>query len=219
MTCRPHPRRLLLASLLLAAVAPAWAAFDVDQLMRLLARQPGGEARFSETRQVQGLERPLQSSGLLRFSPPDRFERETLEPRAESMRVEGNTLVLSRGGRSRTMTLDAAPEAAALVEAIRGTLTGDKAALERLFGLNLQGPSSGWTLTLSPREGDLQRQVSSVQIGGRDGEVRRIDVYLTGGDRSTMEIEPLARGGATGAPTGASAAPSGPGSAKPAARP
>jgi hypothetical protein len=41
------------------------------------------------------------ASGTLSFSAPDRFARHTLEPRAESMVVEGNTVSIRRGGRRR----------------------------------------------------------------------------------------------------------------------
>ena len=67
------------------------------------------------------------------------FVRETLEPRHEKMAVQGNTLTMSFGGRSRTLQLDASPEAAVVVEAIRGTLTGNRDELERLFEAKVSG--------------------------------------------------------------------------------
>lgn len=192
------PRALVALALATLPALPAW-AFDVDALMQRLARHPGGQARFTETREVQGLDRPLVSHGTLSFTPPDRFERRTESPRAETMKVDGNTLVLSRGSRSRTLSLDAAPEAAALVEAIRGTLTGNRAALERLFRVGVEGTPENWTLTLGPIEAALQAQVASVQISGREAEARQVVVYLTGGDRSTMDIVPLPAAAASAA--------------------
>jgi hypothetical protein len=58
---------------------------------------------------------------VLSFVAPDRFTRQTLEPMAEMMTVEGNTITLKRSGRSRQMAMDAVPEVAALIAAIRGT--------------------------------------------------------------------------------------------------
>ena len=46
---------------------PAWAAFDLPELMTLLAKQKSGEARFTEQRFVHGLEGPLDASGTLNF--------------------------------------------------------------------------------------------------------------------------------------------------------
>ena len=92
------------------------------------------------------LDRTLQSSGRLSFKAPDSFVRETLKPRHEKLAVDGNTLTMSLGERSRTMQLDASPEAAVIVEAIRGTLTGNRATLERLFETTVSGDARAWTL-------------------------------------------------------------------------
>jgi hypothetical protein len=64
--------------------APAW-AFDLPELMGLLAKQKSGEARFTEQRFVHGLEGPLDASGTLSFDAPDKLVRRTLSPRIETM--------------------------------------------------------------------------------------------------------------------------------------
>jgi len=179
------------AALLLAAAGSA-SAFALPELMALLAQRRGGEARFVEQRFVKGLDEPLRSTGTLSFAAPDRFTRATLEPRAESVSVEGNSVTMKRGGRSRTLTLDAAPEAAALVEAVRGTLTGNTATLQRLFRTALGGSTEQWVLDLTPIEVSLYNQVRIVRIMGRRSDVVSVEVQLADGDRSVMSITPLA---------------------------
>lgn len=169
---------------------PAW-AFELPALMALLGQQRSGEAAFTEQRFVRGLDDPLSSSGTLSFSAPDRFVRKTLKPRAESMVVDGNTITLTRSGRSRSFTLDAAPELAGLVEAIRGTLTGNAQTLRRHFKPELSGSAELWSLALSPLDGRLGGQLRTIRIDGRRGEVRSIELLLPDGDRSLMTVEPL----------------------------
>ena len=140
-------RALLLA--LACSAAPAW-AFDLSELMGLLAKQKSGEARFTEQRFVHGLEGPLDAAGTLSFDAPDKLVRRTLSPRVETMAVEGNTLTLSRGGRNRTLALDSMPELQGLVEAMRGTLSGDGATLQRYFSSTVAGSAGKWTLDLTP---------------------------------------------------------------------
>ena len=106
--------------------AAAQAAFDLGQLTQLLATVKAGSATFTEKRSVTMLERTLESSGRLSFEAPDTFVRETLKPRQERMAVVGNQVTMSLGSRSRTVPLDSVPEAAVIVEAIRGTLTGNR---------------------------------------------------------------------------------------------
>ncbi len=187
-------RRALLLTASAALVAgPSLAvdAFDLAALAALLAQRKSGEARFEETRLVSGLEGPLFSSGTLSFTAPDAFARQTLRPRAESMAVQGNVITLKRGGRSRQMTLDAVPELSALVEAMRGTLTGDAVTLRKHFTTAVAGNAQGWKLTLVPRDRALAAQVREVAIEGQRGDMRVVSLWLSGGDSSRMTIEPI----------------------------
>jgi outer membrane lipoprotein-sorting protein len=175
----------------LVLATPAHAAFDLAELSALLAQRKGGEARFTEERFVSGFDSPLRASGVLSFKAPDRFARQTLEPLAEAMVVEGNTVTLKRGGRSRQMAMDAVPELTALIEAVRGTLTGNAATLSKHFKVKVDGASTAWTLTLLPRDARLATQVRELQITGQLSDVRSVALWLAGGDRSVMAIEPL----------------------------
>jgi outer membrane lipoprotein-sorting protein len=182
------------ASALAPCVAAAGPTFDLETLTALLARVRSGEATFVETRRIEMLDRTLTSSGRLMFKAPDVFVRETLKPRREKLAVDGNTLTMSIGERSRTLQLDASPEAAVIVEAIRGTLTGNRAALERLFETRVVGDVGAWTLELVPRDLRLRGQVASVRVSGRESVVREVRVLLADGDHSVMTIEPVAAG-------------------------
>ncbi|MCW5633300.1 MAG: outer membrane lipoprotein carrier protein LolA [Rubrivivax sp.] len=175
-----------------ASAQAAGKPFDLDALMALLARRQSGEARFTEERFVTGFDGPLRASGTLAFTAPDRFVRQTLEPRRERMEVAGNQVRLERGGRVRQLSLDAVPELAALIEGLRGTLTGNAALLRRHFDLSLTGAARLWTLTLVPRDAALAQQVRQLQIVGTGGELRTVELSLAGSDRSMMTIEPLA---------------------------
>lgn len=206
--------RVLLALLLAGCALPA-SALDLDGLMALLGQRQSGAATFHEQRFVQGLDAPLESSGELSFVAPDRLVRRTLKPRAEAMLVEGNTLTFTRSGRSRSVALDATPEMAAMVEAVRGTLTGNAQTLARHFRSRVDGTSERWTLALTPIEPQLAGTVRAVHIGGHGGEVRSVELLLAGGDRSLMRIEPVSGGRIEPAPRAAGAAAA----SKPAASP
>ena len=198
-----RPCRALVLVLAFCA-APAW-AFDLPELMGLLARQKSGEARFTEQRFVHGLEGPLDARGTLSFDAPDKLVRRTLSPRSETMAVDGNTLTLSRGGRTRTLALDSMPELLGLVEAMRGTLSGDGATLQRYFKSVVSGSSAKWTLDLTPIDSRLAAQVRSIRISGRASDVVGLEMEFVGGDRSAMSISPNAPAAvpANAAPSGA----------------
>jgi hypothetical protein len=107
--------------------------------------------------------------------------------------VQGNQVTFVRNGRSRQLGLDGVPEMAVLVEAIRGTLGGNAATLQKYFRLNLSGQRHQWSLQLDPLDARLADQVRWITLAGRLGEVRSVEVQLADGDRSLMQIEPVAR--------------------------
>ena len=191
---RRAERRLALAALwvaLLPLPLRAQTAFDLQQLTQLLSQVKSGESVFTEKRTVDMLERTLESSGRLSFAVPDSFMRETLKPRQEKVAVVGNKVTLSAGSRSRTVPLDTVPEAAVIMEAIRGTLTGNRESLERHFAATVSGTPQRWLLELVPIEPRLRELVRTVQLSGQKSDVRGVTVVMADGDRSVMTIEPM----------------------------
>jgi hypothetical protein len=169
----------------------AAAAFELTQLMQSLAQVKSGEASFAERRQVAMLDQTLESSGKLYFEAPDTFVRETLKPRRERLAVSGNLLTISQGTRKSSVALDSMPEAAVIIEAIRGTLTGNREILDRYFSSHLSGSAERWSLELVPRDARLRGQVASVRVVGQHAIVREVHVAMPDGDRSVMTIEPV----------------------------
>jgi outer membrane lipoprotein-sorting protein len=202
----PRVERRSALALLLAALAGfampmrAQAAFDLGQLMQTLAQIKSGEATFTETRTVAMLERTLESSGRLSFAAPDTFVRETLRPRREKVAVVGNTVTMSQGTRSRSVPLDSVPEAAVIMEAIRGTLTGNRDAIERHFAPEVSGTPQRWRLELTPLEPRLRELVIAVRVSGEKALVREVSVAMADGDRSVMTIAPIVPLSSSGAP-------------------
>jgi hypothetical protein len=183
--------RTLVAAALVLASLPA-VALELGELMAELSQRRAGEARFVEQRFVSGLDQTLQYSGTLSFTAPDRLARHTLTPRPESFVVEGNKLTLERGGRTRQLMLDAQPELAAMVAALRGTLSGDASALRQHFKAAPTGTLAQWSLTLVPLDERLLGVVRQLRIDGRQSDLHTVEVQLADGDRSVMAIEPVA---------------------------
>ena len=184
-------RAALLACCIFLCGAAHAAGFDLQALTQLLAQARSGQATFVEDRHVQQLDQTLRSTGRLSFVAPDTFVRETLRPRRERMAVVGNQLTLSRGNRTQTVLLDSMPEAAVIVEAIRGTLTGNFDTLQHYFETSVQGNAEQWQLKLVPRDPRLRGQVTELHLSGRQGQVREVRMWLADGDSSEMRIQPV----------------------------
>ncbi|QQX86384.1 outer membrane lipoprotein carrier protein LolA [Cupriavidus necator] len=185
---------MLLASAMLALATPSGAAtFGVDQLMSTLAQRKSGRVLFTETKYLAILDKPVQSSGELLFTAPDRLEKRTLSPKAENMVLDGDMLTVERDGKRYTMPLQNYPELAAFIESIRGTLAGNRQTLERYYKLGLEGRASRWTLTLTPADSRMAAVVSQVRIDGSQDALDRVEIRQADGDRSVMKIRPAGR--------------------------
>ncbi|RDK07109.1 LolA-related protein [Cupriavidus lacunae] len=182
---------MLLASATLALATPAGpAAFGVDQLMSTLAQRKSGRVLFTETKYLAILDKPVQSSGELRFTAPDHLEKRTLSPKAENLVLDGDMLTVERDGKRYTMPLQNYPEIAAFIESIRATLAGNRDTLERYYKLGLEGRASRWTLTLTPADSRMAAAVSQVRIDGRQDALDQVEIRQADGDRSVMKIRP-----------------------------
>jgi hypothetical protein len=182
-------RQLVIALLAWAPAALAAPAWTPERLLAGFAQKGSARATFIEKKTVRVLERPLISSGELRFEAPDVLEKRTLRPRPELLRLEGERLTLERADRKLSLDLRSTPEAAAFIDSIRGTLAGDREALERFYRLQLEGSAASWALTLTPREPALAAWVKRIRIAGRRADVTVIEILHANGDSTLTSVQ------------------------------
>lgn len=173
--------------------------WTLDSLMASLAHTEHRTARFTERRYLSALDQPLDLSGTLAFTPPDRLEKTTLSPSRERLLVERERLTIERdaeqGGAStsslaqrQTLDLSEHPEVEALVESVRATLAGDGATLSRLFDVSVEGDSAGWSVGLVPWSEQIQKVVRTIRIEGSGGTIQSIAIEQADGDRAVMTV-------------------------------
>ena len=173
-----------------AADSAATVNWSVADLMKLLAQQKSRKATFVEKKYIAALEQPLESSGELMFVAPDRLEKRTLKPKPESVTLEGDKLILERrNGRKMTLALSERPEVSGFVESMRATLLGNLSALEQFYELSLDGSVEAWKLSLTPRQPQMLKIISSIHIVGARDFVETIEFQQADGDRSVMTIK------------------------------
>ncbi len=182
---------LLLCIMLMAPVALAEGSWGIDQLMQSLAATRSSHASFTEKKSIAILEKPVDSSGELFYSAPDRLEKRTLKPKAESMLLDKDKLTVEQRGKKHVLALRNYPEVAAFIDSIRATLAGDRKALERNYHLNMEGSEQSWNLTLIPIEDKMKKVVAKISIAGSGTALQTIDILQADGDSSRMSITPL----------------------------
>lgn len=179
---------LTLAALL---VAPLLAATDEDELpalMSALAARRHGQADFVEQHFLAVLKRPVESFGVLTYDAPRHLEKRTIEPRPETLMIDGDDLTVERKGRTHVLNMSAYPALRPFIEGLRATLAGDLPALERDFDVAFGGTLQRWTLSLSPRDANVAKTVSRVRIEGAGDSLRKVEILEANGDRSLMSL-------------------------------
>jgi hypothetical protein len=177
------------------AMALAWPvaaqAYGVQELFQALGQGKPRRAAFHEKKTLALLDKPVESSGELSFTPPARLEKKTTKPRAERIVIEGDVATIERNNRQQTVRLSQQPAIAALIDSIRSTLAGDLNALVRSYSAAVAGDASKWRLTLRPLDPKLTDIVEHVEIAGSQGVVRSVEIFQADGDKSVMTLTPL----------------------------
>ena len=190
------------AAILLSVSANCFAApqagFTLDQLMKALAQRKHGEVGYEETDYLGVLDRPLKSSGVLIYDAPDHLEKRTLKPEEQSLALDGDEMTVQRGRRRYQMQVSAYPKLAPLVDALRDTLAGNEAALEKVFKVGFTGTADDWRLKLAPLDEEVARNVRGVEIRGAQDEIRSVEILQVSGDRSVMTLGRPADAAGTG---------------------
>ena len=142
---------------------------------------PERRASFIEERRFRALDQALESRGTLSLRR-GRLEKVTDWPQPERLEVEGDRVVMTLGNEPpRVIELGMAPELRVLIDAIRGPLLGDAAALRRAFDARVSGTEAGWTLTLVPREASASRLMRDAVLSGHGDQVDRLVVTQANG--------------------------------------
>ena len=172
-----------------APAAPA-AKWGIEQLMQNLAQVKSARGTFVERKHLAILTAPLEFSGTLAYTAPDRLEKRILLPKPETMLLLQDRFTIENPARNQTrsLALQDYPLIRAFVESIRSTLAGDVQTLKRFYRIDLAGTPGQWRLSLTPSEPAMQAVVRQIRISGGNSRVSMIEVIEASGDLSVTTI-------------------------------
>jgi outer membrane lipoprotein-sorting protein len=180
---------------MLACAALAWApqgfAFDIAELMAMLAGVAESRVAFEEKRYVAALTEPIVRTGTLLYIRPDRLEMRVERPQPERMEIRGDTVTLEAHNGTRRTSLSSQPILAAWIDSLRATLAGDFASLDRHFRVRLSGGVESWRLELVPREGELAEVVKHIDVSGKNVQISRFEIEDALGNRTVLDVKPI----------------------------
>jgi hypothetical protein len=183
-----------LTAIFFMQIAPSFAADNNDALltsvMNRLAAVKSAKADFTEKKFVKLLNAPVESTGVLVYTAPDRFEKHTKNPVEERMTVERDTVTLDNVAKKKKQQIfiPQFPALAAIVDAMRGALSGNLPQLQQAFSIKASGTNQRWKLHLVPLEANQYAYIHAVDVAGRDDFIESIEILQSDGDRSVMSM-------------------------------
>ncbi len=181
--------RAILLSLLLGAVAPAWAD-GLSALENFLRTVRSGRADFTQSVTTPAREgqspRVRQSSGRFEFQRPDRFRFAYQKPFVQTLVADGRTLWLHDPDLNQ---VTARPQVLALASTPVALIASapDLVALRQAFELSAAPDRDGlqWVLAV-PRQRD--GALREVRVGLRGNELAALDIVDGLGQRSQIRF-------------------------------
>jgi Outer membrane lipoprotein carrier protein LolA-like len=163
----------------------------LNDVMSKLSNVKAAKSEFTETRYLKLLVAPIQSSGVLTYTAPDKFEKLTLKPVEEKMTIAKHLVTLEEPakGRKNTITPNSFPALSALIDAMRGALSGNATLLAETFKVKIDGSSSQWKLTLIPKEAVQFGYIHKITVSGKQDAIDSMEVLQADGDRSVLSMK------------------------------
>jgi hypothetical protein len=157
-----------------------------------MAAIPGLEARFREEKKLALLRAPLVSEGRLFYKRGGYLARVTEKPSPSTVRIGPDTLEVDSGEGFKRIDLRGRADIKLFVESFARVLAGDYDALATLYTIGFKPAAAAnerWTLSLTPKSGNLAQLVKSVELEGKGFGVELIRVNETKGDSASTHIE------------------------------
>lgn len=170
--------RTLCVMVMLAVVAPAWAATDVDVVKQRVAKVDVLRGEFTQEKQVAGFKNPLRSQGRFVLAQEHGVIWTTLKPfPSEVVVTRDRILSRQRDGSSRVEMDGRQQPAMRSVNAIMFALmSGDAQALSAQFTVKVEVlPGNAWKMQLTPRSAMLGKVFAQLTLSG-DRYVREVQI-------------------------------------------
>lgn len=184
--------RTLCALVMLAMVAPVFAATDVEAVKQRVAKVDVLRGEFTQEKQVAGFKNPLRSQGRFVLAQDHGVIWTTLKPFPSEVVVTADRILSRQRDGSTRVELDARQQPAMRsVNAIMFALmSGDVQALSSQFNVEATREGQGWRLKLTPKSAMLAKAFQSLTLQG-DRYVRQVEIVEASKDRTLIHFDAL----------------------------
>ena len=180
--------------LLLSASSTAVAASELSDIQAQLAKPAVLCGQFTQKKQLQGMKKPLNSSGRFCVVQEKGVLWRTLQPFPDTLKLSRDAITHMQGERV-TMRLDAKqePTVKLINSMLFSLLAGDFSQLEKLFALEAKKTGKTWQVHLTAKQAGLAKVISKIDLEGAE-HVQQVMMYEAGGDTTQITFSDVATG-------------------------
>lgn len=166
---------------------------DATALIASLGRPAPARTAFAEARFSSVLDKPLIVSGELAWLGGNQLQRRVDAPRKETSTIADGQVTQEREGkRPRSFSLERAPQLKVLLDSFVALLGGDASRLGDAFTVELKHEGEHWSLTLTPNDAKIAKQIARIVVDGVGNEPRCMRMEEGDGDVAIDLLGPLA---------------------------
>ena len=143
----------------------------------------GFTSRFTETKHIGLLRRPLRATGQLIFIPQEGLYRQLQSPFEQELFITDNAIYQRRAnGAAETLSLSKLPAAKAFVEAFLAVFSGSWDTLHAHFHVYFTTRGAEWQLGLKPAHPVMAKLIACLVLDGEQERLAALHVQETNGD-------------------------------------
>lgn len=187
-------KSFIFALFMMVNLSSALAGTPVLKIQSMLAKPNVMCGRFDQSKQLNGMKKPLLSNGRFCVVAAKGVLWRTLQPFPNSLRLTRDEIVHFQGDRV-AMRLDAKqePTVRMINSVLFSLLSGDLAQLETLFEVEGTVDANGWHVALKAREPALAKAIGAITLDG-SAYVKNISIAEASGDRTNIVFSAIQTG-------------------------
>ncbi|TDR30752.1 LolA family protein [Hydromonas duriensis] len=155
----------------------------LSKIANLAAKPEAMSANFTQTKQIKGFRSPAVSSGNIILARQKGMLWRTLTPFQSVLKITETGIVETQG--NQVNQIASGQGLKNVTKVMSSLLSGDFSDLQQYFSYTGSIQSKSWVLHLTPKDSQMSRKISNIQLSG-DSFVKRAVIYETNGDVSTI---------------------------------
>lgn len=174
----------------------------IQQVSRAAAAMKTMQADFVQTKHLRMLGEKMVSRGRMCYQQSDRLRWEYTKPYAYTFILNGNSVMMSKGGRRDVVDVNRNKVFREIARMMMSSVVGTCLTDSRNFKVSVETAQQTYTATLLPQKKDMKAMFTRIVLvfNRRTSVVSKVTMYEKNGDRTEITLDNV-RTGAAVSPT------------------